>query len=162
MTIIHDQATGEWRDGPIRYLVMRPDVLMGAFAALPSPQRLAALEALADSARSFGGRSVQAYRDAGANDAQQLLRVMAATSRQLGWGQWSFEYADDRRSLHLTVRNSPFAAGFGASHSPVCHAVRGIFAALAPVVLGQEVAVAEDACAAQDTGEVCRFSMRLT
>ncbi len=155
-----DEANGEYRDGAIRYVVMRPDVLMGAFAGMPDELRAQALEALARSALEFGGRSVQAYRDAGAHDANELLRVMTETSAQLGWGVWSFSH-DDPRILHLSVRNSPFAAGYGSSSEPVCHAIRGIFTALAPVVLGDRVGVHETCCAAQGGGDRCHFLMRL-
>lgn len=155
-----DEVQGEHRDGDIRYLIMRPDVLMGLFAALPPTERGNALEALARSAQTYGGRSVQAYRDAGADDASELLRVMVETSAQLGWGRWSFAYEDEGKSLQLTIRNSPFAKGYGKSDTPVCHAARGIFTALAPVVMGGDVSVIESRCAAQDGGDTCHLQMR--
>lgn len=155
-----DEALGELRDGDIRYLTMRPDVLMGLFAALPPRERAMAFEALAQSTLTHGGRSVQAYRDAGANDADELLRVMTETSAQLGWGRWSFARADEGTSLQLTIRNSPFAKGYGKSDTPVCHAARGIFTALAPVVMGGDVSVTETRCAAQDGGDTCHLVMR--
>lgn len=157
-----DEAKGEYRDGSIRYLIMRPDVLMGMFAVLPTERREEALEALAQSALAFGGRSVKAYRDAGANDANELLRVIAETSSQLGWGRWTFSDGEDGRSLQLAIRNSPFAAGFGKSKTPVCHAVRGIFSALAPVVFGEQISVEETSCAAQGDSDSCHFLMRLS
>jgi predicted hydrocarbon binding protein len=155
-----DEAQGEYRDGAIRYLLMRPDVLMGAFADLPEAARDLALDALGRAALRFGGRSVQAYREAGAHDPTALLDVISQTSPQLGWGRWRFAYEEDRRTLKLTVRNSPFAAGYGRSPVPVCHAVRGIFTALAPVVLGDAVSVEETCCVSRDGGDHCHFVMR--
>ena len=159
--LVLDETCGEYRDNEIRYLVIRPDVLMGAFAALPPQIRREALEAFALSALKFGGRSVQAYRDAGAGEASELLRLISENSAQLGWGLWSFNYGDDVRSLQLTVRNSPFVAGFGVSKLPVCHPIRGIFTSLAPFVFGEQVEVQETVCAAESGGDTCHFFMRL-
>ncbi len=48
--LVFDEGCGEYRDGAARYLMMRADVLMGLFAALPEAGRLPALQALGLSA----------------------------------------------------------------------------------------------------------------
>ena len=152
-----DGARGEYRDGDIRYLMMRPDALMGLFAELPEAARGEALAALAHSVARFGGRSARSYRAAGAATPAALLDSIAATAPQLGWGVWELRLEDD--ALHLTVENSPFAAGFGASAQPVCAAVTGMLRAVGELVFGGEVSAAEDSCAA--TGAACcRFTAR--
>ncbi len=151
-----DGARGEYRDGPIRYLMMRPDALMGMVAELPEAQRLTVLQALGRSVQGFGGRSVAAYRDAGATSPADLLRTMADTAAQLGWGAWSFSSRDG--AVALDVANSPFASAAPAPY-PVCHAIGGILAAMGPLVLGGPVDIAETRCAARDDGEVCHFEI---
>ena len=61
--------------------------------------------------------------------------------------------------LVLTVRNSPFAAGYGASDVPVCHPIRGMLTAVGEMVLDRPVTVVETACAAMGAPE-CRFEVR--
>jgi predicted hydrocarbon binding protein len=155
--LVHDTDTGEIRDGEIRYLMLRPDGLMGAFLRLDEPARSAALAALAESIHENGGRSAAKYRASGAAGAA-LLDVVVETAPQLGWGRWTFvEHGPDR--LVLEVRNSPFAAGFGASPAPVCAPITGMLRAVAGLVLDGPAAVEEVGCAAQ-SGDTCRFVAR--
>lgn len=51
--------------------------------------------------------------------------------------------------------NRPFAAGFGASSTPVCHAMRTV----SGLVLEAETSVAETACVSMGAA-TCRFRAR--
>ncbi len=150
-----DPNRGEYRDGDIRYMMLRADALMGLFAELPEAQRLPAMMALGRSIRTFGGRSVAAYQAMGAVDAAAMLDTIASTAPQLGWGIWHFRREAGAILLH--VRNSPFAAGAGQSPHPVCHAICGMLTAMGPVILGGAVRATETRCAARDGGEDCEF-----
>jgi predicted hydrocarbon binding protein len=146
-----DSAEGAVRDGPRRYLLMRPDVLMGVFGRLEAPARAAALEAFAASAREQGGDSLRAYAASLGDDPRALLDATAAAAADLGWGRWSFRLDGER--LHLEVANSPFAHGFVAASAaappaPVCAPIRGLLEAAAALAFGGEAAAEETACAA--------------
>jgi uncharacterized protein len=162
--LIYDAEHGEYRDGDIRYMMIRPDALMGMIAELPEDVRPLALEAFARSIRNFGGRSARSYQAAGAADAAALLDVIQQTAPQLGWGRWRLERTSD--GLALTVENSPFAVSIsndiGAatvrSPYPVCAPIRGMLTAVGEMVLGEAVVVAETACAATGAS-CCRFSV---
>ena len=162
--LIYDAEHGEYRDGDIRYMMIRPDALMGLIAELPEDLRPLALEAFARSIRNFGGRSARSYQAAGAEDATALLDVIQQTAPQLGWGCWRLERTTD--GLALTVENSPFAVpissdvGQVTAHSPypVCAPIRGMLTAVGEMVLGEPVAVVETACAATGSS-CCRFSV---
>lgn len=143
-----DLARGELRDGDVRYLLIRDDTLMGLFRGLPEGERAAALEALARSVVEHGRRSAQRYQTMGAAEARALLGVIEATAPQLGWGVWRFTGVSEQE-LALEVENSPFAAGYGASPLPVCHAIRGMLEAVGSLALGGAVRGFEEACAAQ-------------
>jgi predicted hydrocarbon binding protein len=143
-----DLARGELRDGEVRYLLIRDDTLMGLFRNLAEPARTAALEALGRSVVEHGRRSAQRYQGMGAAGARALLGVIEATAPQLGWGVWRFTDVSDA-ALALEVENSPFAAGYGPSSTPVCHAIAGMLGAVGALALGGEVRAAEHACAAQ-------------
>jgi predicted hydrocarbon binding protein len=155
--LTYDSERGEHRDGDIRYMMIRPDALMGMIAELPEEMRPLALEAFARSIRNFGGRSARSYQAAGAADTAALLGVIEETAPQLGWGHWQLERT--ATGIALTVENSPFAAGAGHSPYPVCAPIRGMLTAIGEMVLGEPVAVAETTCAA--TGApCCRFAVK--
>ena len=138
---------GEIRDGDIRYLMIRPDGLMGMFARLTPQAREEALEAVCASITEHGAKSAGAYRAMGADDTPALLDVIVRTAPQLGWGEWSFTESGARR-LELRVDNSPFADGFGSGDRPVCAPIRGMLTALAGMIFARSVRVAETDCAA--------------
>jgi hypothetical protein len=153
-------------DGARRYLLMRPDALMGALVRLADDAvRQQWLDAVTDSVREHGGQSLRSYAAAPVTDAQDLVDRTADAAADLGWGQWKVESAPGRGGETmwlLTVESSPFAAGWltaatGASApQPVCAPITGIFSALAEQVLGGAVEVRESRCAAQGAA-ACRF-----
>lgn len=152
-----DPARGEYRDGDIRYMMIRPDALMGMIAELPAETRPLVLEAFARAIRRFGGRSARAYQDRGAADPASLLAVIAATAPELGWGRW--DIAPAAAGLDVTVQNSPFPAGAGPVGHPVCAPIRGMLTAVGEFALGAPVTVAETDCAAAGA-PCCRFAVR--
>jgi predicted hydrocarbon binding protein len=163
---------GAVHDGPRRYLLMRPDVLMGATAALPDAERQAWLGAWAESTRRHGDASLAAYAQQAGHDAEALIATTVAAAHDLGWGAWTVRRHG--ATLQLEVQQSPFAAGWQAAApdrpapQPMCAPVRGMLAALAARVLWPagthskgEVQVDECHCAAVAGGPVCRFEARL-
>lgn len=143
-------------DGDRRYVMLRADVLMGAFSALPIEWRQVALESLAASTKARGGLSARAYFDAAGGSATLLLDAIAKFSPQLGWGCWRFiRYPDG--ALGLTVEDSPFAEGFGVSARPVCYPIVGMLQAVGELVFAQAVDVVETHCSAQPHSENCVF-----
>lgn len=155
--LVFDDAAGELRDGPRRYLMLRPDALMGMFRLLPPDSRALALGALEQAVHQQGSDSARAYLAHGGGDVQMLLATIERTSPQLGWGIWRFEADGDR--LRLEVHNSPFAHAFGASEQPVCHAVKGMLRGLADLWLGCPAQSDELRCSAQHH-ETCIFEAR--
>lgn len=157
--LTHDVAHGALRDGAIRYLMVRPDVLMGLFARLDPAVRVAALQALGRSVTEFGGRSVAAYRDAGAADPEAMMDTMVTTSAALGWGRWRFTPQPDG-AVEVQVENSPFAEGLAASgpvDAPCCAPIAGMLTAIAPLIVGEGATAHEVDCAAVEGGDTCRF-----
>jgi uncharacterized protein len=147
-----DPDRGEYRDGAIRYMMIRPDALMGLIAELPEAMRPHAMEGFMRAIRRIGGHSARTYQDAGTDD---LLRTIEETAPQLGWGRWTLTRTED--GLALTVENSPFVAGAGASPHPVCAPIRGMLTAVGEMTLG-DVTVTETACAATGSPR-CRFTV---
>ena len=162
--LAYDHAAGEYRDGALRYMLIRPEALMGLIAELPEAARPAAFEAFARALHRVGGGSARTYRAAGAATPAALLATIAATAPQLGWGRW--EIARDGAGLTVTVRNSPFAAGAGPSAGPsagpfagpVCAPIRGMLRAVGEMALGTPVVTEETTCAAAGA-PCCRFTV---
>lgn len=140
------EAAGRLADGPRRYLLMRPDVLMGALRRLPPGVREQALEAFADSVAEQGIDSIRAYFREVHEDPSALLRATERAAADLGWGVWRFRPAPG--SLGLEVAGSPFAEGHGPAGSPVCAPLRGMLRAVAEVGSGAPATVVEAQCAA--------------
>lgn len=149
-----DAANGAIHDRDIPYLLIRPDSLMGIFEFLPETERAAAFEAFARSIAHYGKGSAESYQALGAAQADALLATIADTAPQLGWGVWSLSRS--AAGLSLTVRNSPFAAGYGDSDVAVCAPIRGMLEAVGGLVLGVAVAVRETGCVSQGA-DICTF-----
>ncbi|MBS0427866.1 MAG: hypothetical protein JSR41_11350 [Proteobacteria bacterium] len=143
-----DTGAGQVTDGPRRYVVMRADVLMGAFDGLPPAAREAALQSLQKSVADSGGDSVRAYLAAVGPD--RLLRTMEEGSSSLGWGCWTLHERDGR--LELTVVNSPFAAATRMSGTPACYPIAGMLQAVATALWAMPVHAREVRCACEAPG----------
>lgn len=149
-----DDENGAIHDRDIPYLLIRPDSLMGIFEFLPEAERAAAFEAFARSIAHYGKGSAQSYQALGAAQAGALMATIADTAPQLGWGIWSLSRIGD--GLSLTVRNSPFAAGYGQSDTTVCAPIRGMLEAVGGLVLGKAVTVQETGCVSCGA-DICTF-----
>jgi predicted hydrocarbon binding protein len=154
-----DTAEGQVLDGARRYLLLRADVLMGLFDALPEAARAESLRAFGRSVALHGADSLRAYAAEPGVDGTALQRVVESAAASLGWGRWHLTHDGD--ALSLEVRNSPFAAAARAGSGPACAAIAGMLEALAGIVLGATANAREVACACADGGDRCRFTARL-
>lgn len=149
-----DPARGQVCDGPRRYLLMRPDVLMGAVAAMTPAYRASFLEGWAASTCAHGADSLRAYAASVGGDPQALIEATTAAAADLGWGRWAVRLDADSGTLHLAVTDSPFVAGWqaatGGAPAPeaVCAPIRGMLQALAMALFDAPVQVTEEACTA--------------
>lgn len=155
--IAFDNANGAIQDESRRYMLMRPEALMGIFQRLDEDSRINALDALMASVLEMGGSSARAYRAHGGGDPAELLTTVAATAPDLGWGVWEFNRSDVR--LELKVKNSPFAAGYGASPHPVCHAISGMASAVARLALGRDHILARETACVACGAPACLFEV---
>lgn len=156
--ISHDPSTGEITDGHIRYLTMRADVLMGGAHEMPAGRAVEYLRALELSAFRHARDSFEEYRKSGRFQGENFLVGATAVAATLGWGVWAV--TDLGSGNHrVTVRNSPFALGYGASPHPVCGPICGVLKAMVLVGYERSVQVTEAACAAQGLGSQCVFDI---
>ncbi|MDP6814857.1 MAG: 4-vinyl reductase [Alphaproteobacteria bacterium] len=153
-----DAEAGSLLDGPVRYLLLRDDTLMGMFARLEGAARAEALDALAFSTAAAAAHSFARYRAEREMTDEEFLTQIETMAPELGWGRLRF--ARTEAGLALTVENSPYVSGIDAVtpgiDQPVCAPIRGIFQAIADSVLGRPARIRETSCAAQG-GDSCRF-----
>jgi uncharacterized protein len=154
-----DTDAGQVLDQDRRYVLMRADVLMGLFAALPEPDRQRAMEALGQSVWRHGADSVKAYASQPGCTPDMLLHTMQSSAASLGWGRWAFEEAPG--GLRLQVSNSPFAAMASFHDRPACSAIVGMLQALGEALWRAPVQVCETRCAAmsEPAACTCQFDM---
>ena len=143
----------------IRYMMIRPDALMGLFHRLGPQDRDVGLQALADSVFEHGGKSAASYAGRGRGAALQLIARIEDTAPQIGWGQWQITLRED--GLDLEVENTPFVAGYGTADHPVCAPIRGMLAAITKQIFNSDVVVTELRCAAVAGSGPCHFTARL-
>lgn len=155
MTNIVDVRNGEIREDGIRYVMMRPDVLMGVAHELCAVPRQAFLTALAESAFQHAQASFVHYQNTQRFVDAQLLEGVFSVAARLGWGAWTLREEPEHGQL-VEVLNSPFAAGFGRSDIPVCAIIVGILRAAMFVAAGSAGEVREFRCAAQGA-PCCQF-----
>tara|TARA_A100001037_G_scaffold49650_1_gene41597 strand:+ start:58 stop:561 length:504 start_codon:yes stop_codon:yes gene_type:complete len=150
---------GTIHDRDIRYLMIRPDSLMGLFRILDPGKRELALGAFSDSVKMHGKNSAESYQQLGVSEAGSLLASISETASQLGWGKWSFDTDFENQILHLTVMNSPFVEGFGPSDTTICAPIVGMIAGVAELIFGKDAEGWENRCAACGD-EQCLFEAR--
>ncbi len=144
-------ATGAVHDGPRRYVMLRPDVLMGAVQRLEGPAQAAMFDALAASVQQHGADSLRAYAVACDGEVDSLMTTTLQAAADLGWGRWVLQRQG--AGLQLDVHGSPFAQGWlsagGASAGQaVCAPIRGMLQALATQVFAAPAIATECGCAA--------------
>ena len=155
-----DTDNGAVFDADRRYVLLRTDVLMGAFDGLPEPAKSDALRAFGRSVARHGADSVRAYIAASGPDG--LMQTMQASAASLGWGRWHIERIADGQatstaSLRLTVENSPFAAAAAPAAGPVCHAIAGMLEAVASALWQRPASAHETRCRAEHGDATCQF-----
>ena len=138
--LAHD-GRGGFRHGDSRFLLIRPETLVGVQQAV---QR-------ALGARAGGARALSSI----AGSAEERARGLTAMAADLGWGTLTVETLTPT-SLVVIGSNSPFPAAHAATGDPVCHLTRGVLEALAENLFGRRVPVHETHCEAAGA-ERCRF-----
>ena len=153
-----DENAGEIREGNIRYLLMRPDVLMGMVEYLDEPTMTKVLLALQKSAFENGRASLRQYNELDFASDNEKLSFVCKTAAKLGWGNltYTLNRHDDPT---FTLTNSPFAKGHGISKVPVCAPMAGILNALMEVFFESNATVKEVSCASQGQ-DYCLFEVR--
>lgn len=141
----------------IRYVLMRPDVIMGALNHLESPATV--VEAMKKSAFENARGSFSRYIETGFSDGVDPIEHACRMAGQLGWGEWRVT----RRaaaSYAVSVSNSPFIAGVEVRDVKLCGWIAGVLKAAAAASFGEHVEADEIGCACMGASH-CEFEISL-
>lgn len=150
-----DPESGTLTQSGIRYVLMRPDVVMGAAEHLPNPEQFVA--AIGESAFENARDSFLRYRQSGALNGGDPIDHACGMAGKLGWGLWEVR---ERRADGYTVSvfNSPFAIPAQNNPVPMCGWITGVLRAVCLANHRKASHVRETCCAAQGHAH-CTFEI---
>ena len=156
--LTYDSAKGALDFNGVRYLLIRPETVMGFFKAVSNEIGTKAGELAFEGGYAGGSASTAAYKEKFNLSNKEILEYMCNMGTQLGWGHFKIEHHDEDK-IEISVKNSPFAqkeALIEGDPNGSCHFIRGVLAGLGKTVLGTEVTATEVACIAKNDVQ-CRF-----
>lgn len=151
-------ADGALFQGDIRYVLMRPDVVMGILRHVDDPA--AVIEAMRLSASEHAINSFNSYQQSGAVGNSDPIAHCCDMAGKLGWGSWTIVEKSANRYV-VQVVNSAFALASSDAGQPVCGFIAGVLHAVAVSDGHTGAQVEETACVAQGS-DCCRVVITLT
>jgi len=155
--LVYEQSSGSLRFKGVRYLLIRPETLVGFQKALVQNCSEDADYNLFEGGFAGGSLSAQKYKDLHNFSDHEIIEFMMNMGNQIGWGNFSLvRYDPSVKQLCVAVKDSPFAEAYGQSSQSVCHLIRGVLAGMASVLFGGACSAEELECRARGD-EDCRF-----
>jgi predicted hydrocarbon binding protein len=158
--MVYDPSSGSLRFKDVRYLLIRPETIVGFQKALVENYGHEAADHLFEGGFTGGSLSAETYKKIHGFSDNEIVEFMMNMGSQIGWGHFSLKrYDPSVKYLSVTVKDSPFARAYGHSAQGVCHLVRGVLAGMASVLFAGECTADEVECQARGD-ERCRFEMK--
>ena len=155
--LIYDQSAGSLRYKGVRYLLIRPETIVGIQKAIIDNCGHDAGEQLFEGGYAGGKLSAKKYSESHDLSDQEVIEFMLNMGNRIGWGNFNLDRCDpEAKSLSVTVTHSPFARAYGSSTHGVCHLIRGVLAGMAAALFGGDCKAAETECHAKGD-KACRF-----
>jgi predicted hydrocarbon binding protein len=147
----YDRENGALLYRGVRYLLIRPETIIGFQKAVEDMSGESAKEAMFKGGFEGGRLSTVRYMEEFNLGPEEIMEFMCSMGGALGWGRMEWEYDDTR--IVVRVYNSPFAEKYGISDHGVCHLIEGVFAGVGEVFFGSAsskeikcVAMGDDFC----------------
>lgn len=146
----YDAVSGALRYKDVRYLLIRPETIVGFQRAIEVQSKETAIEVLFQGGYQGGYLSAKKYRDIQNLSDKETIDFMMAMGAEIGWGSFKLdEYDPDEKKLQISVEASPFAEAYDESSEGVCHLTRGVLCGLASVLFSRNCTASEVACLAK-------------
>jgi predicted hydrocarbon binding protein len=141
----------------VRYLLMRPSILVELQKALESQLPYDAPAILTGAAQAEGVAVAGRLKEVFAYSEAEVVSTLLFHLQQGGWGALSAEMINtETREVVVRGEGSPFAEGYGPSIGPVCHLLLGVLNGMAIALFESEVEGLEVQCQAKGD-QACRF-----
>lgn len=138
-----------------RFLLVRPETLVGFQKAVEREAGDVAKRCLMAGGVDGGGRSARRLCDGGLK-GREVVEAMGRMGTQIGWGRFRVDSYGDAGFV-IAVESSPYAEAYGASQMPVCHFLAGVARGIGEAVYGAAT-VSEVSCASAGA-TACRFEV---
>jgi predicted hydrocarbon binding protein len=145
----YDPASGALYYKDVRYLLIRPETIVGFHKAIEKQSQTAAIDALFQGGYQGGYLSAKKYKEIQNLSDKETINFMMAMGAEIGWGNF----------MQISVENSPFTAAYGDSTEGVCHLTRGVLCGLATILFSKSCSASEVECAAKGDHH-CVFLIR--
>jgi predicted hydrocarbon binding protein len=156
----YDPASGALCYKDVRYLLIRPETIVGFQKAIEKQSQTAAIDALFQGGYQGGYLSAKKYKEIQNLSDKETIDFMMAMGAEIGWGNFRLDqYNCDKKKLQISVENSPFAAVYSDSTEGVCHLTRGVLCGLATILFSKSCTASEVECAAKGDHH-CVFLIR--
>lgn len=141
----------------VRFLLVRPETLVGFQKAIEKEAPELAARALQAGGADGGGRSARRLRDDKGLRGREIVEAMCRMGTEIGWGTFRVE-AFAEGSFSVVVESSPYAEAYGKAAEPVCHFLAGVMRGVGEALWGSAAAV-ETGCLARGANS-CRFAVK--
>lgn len=148
--LMYDSASGALTYRDVRYLLIRPETIVGFQKTIEKHSRTGAQEALFQGGYRGGYLSAKKYKEMQNLSDSETISFMMTMGAEIGWGNFQLiEYDFEIRKLQIRVKNSAFAEAYGDSTEGVCHLISGVLSGLATVLFAQNCIASETECLAK-------------
>ena len=146
----YHQSSGALAYKGVRYMLIRPETIVGFQKTIEETSPRAAGDAIFQGGFRGGYLSAKTYKEIHDFDSSQIIEFMMKMGTEIGWGRFAVdEFDPERRTLQVTVENSPFAEAYGESSEGVCHLIRGVISGLATILFSGNCVASEVECLAR-------------
>ena len=148
--LMYDPASGALTYRDVRYLLIRPETIVGFQKTIEKHSRMGAQDALFQGGYRGGYLSAKKYKEMQNLSDSETISFMMTMGAEIGWGNFQLiEYDFENRKLQIRVENSAFAEAYGDATEGVCHLISGVLSGLATVLFARNCIAFEIECSAK-------------
>ena len=148
--LVYDASSGALTYRDVRYVVIRPETIVGFQKTIEKHSLNSAREALFQGGYQGGYLSAAKFKEQQNLSDTETIKFMMTMGAEIGWGHFKLlEYDLENRKLQVRVENSAFAQAYGDASEGVCHLINGVLSGLAAVLFGENCKGSEIECLAK-------------
>ena len=146
----YDSASGALKYKDVRYLLIRPETIVGFQKAIEKHSPTAVRDAFFQGGYQGGYLSAKKYKEIHNLSDSETIKFMMTMGAEIGWGHFKLdEYDFAKKELQISVEDSAFAEAYGNSDEGVCHLIRGVLSGLATILFSRNCTASEIECMAR-------------